>query len=133
MKVKELSMLRLRKILFVFLVVVSFNLLFPVIGVSRSDVEVVIREEKDSCNNDWRDEYPPCPYAGCIPYHDDAFWDEPVEGGGQRIICENNCTWYLGWCCRILRCNCGTSSSPCWQESPAYADCESLCAELGCP
>jgi hypothetical protein len=121
-----------RKVLFVFLLVVSSMLLF---NVSRFDTgAVIVEEDNNYCNDndsDWKDEYPPCPFMECIPYQDDAFWDEPVPEGGQKIVCANNCTWYNGWCCRILSCNCGTSSDPCWRESPAYADCDALCAELG--
>lgn len=115
-----------------FLVVFSM-LLSITVGASRFDAGVVIAEEDNNyCNDsDWEDEYPPCPFTQCIPYHDDAFWDEPVPEGGQKIVCANNCTWYNGWCCRILSCNCGSETSPCWKESPAYADCDSLCAELG--
>jgi hypothetical protein len=66
----------------------------------------------------------PCGYQLC-PSGDDCINDS-----------DPNCQSCKGdICCRILRCNCGTSSSPCWRGSIWYSDCTSLCNALGsdCP
>ena len=84
-----------------------------------------------------------CAYRECVRCVDNQWgncMDCPASGyscssAADPILCTNNCAGTFtssGWkCCRILRCNCGTSSDPCWRGSTAYSNCTSLCNALG--